>query len=241
MEPSSGPDHSLLSYYSRDDKRYTEKKNKSERARRKKEDTARLRNIVDVALSADPRIKRIKQEEKEAREAKRKTKTGPGAGLSKAQAEEEKRRAEEEAKAKEEAEKVNLLHRSKCPFLTDDLCRLRRQRQRRRRPQLPMPRRKHAALRELRGLTLRNSGPWPGSCTQDNVSFGYHCLVSSHCNAFENLSGLCTREAQKLRLCDVWVVCMLSKLLGSTILHCCVDTKQDVHLYCSREFGSIGD
>jgi len=90
----------------RDDKRYTEKKNKSERARRKKEDTARLRNIVDVALSADPRIKRIKQEEKEAREAKRKNKTGPGGGLSKAQLEEEKRRAEEEAKAKEEAEKV---------------------------------------------------------------------------------------------------------------------------------------
>lgn len=90
----------------RDDKRYTEKKNKAERARRKKEDTARLRNIVDVALAADPRIKRIKQEEKEAREAKRKNKSGTGGGLTKAQAEEEKRRAEEEAKAKEEAEKV---------------------------------------------------------------------------------------------------------------------------------------
>jgi len=88
----------------RDDKRYTEKKNKAERARRKKEDTARLRNIVDVALSADPRIKRIKQEEKEAREAKRKNKSG--GGPSKAQVEEEKRRAEEEAKAKEEAEKA---------------------------------------------------------------------------------------------------------------------------------------
>ena len=34
----------------RDDKRYTEKKNKSERARRKKEDIAKLRNIVDLAL-----------------------------------------------------------------------------------------------------------------------------------------------------------------------------------------------
>ncbi|KAH8990745.1 DnaJ-domain-containing protein [Lactarius akahatsu] len=87
----------------RDDKRYTEKKNKAERARRKKEDTARLRNIVDVALSADPRIKRIKQEEKEAREAKRKNKSG---GPSKEQVEEERRRAEEEAKAKEDAEKV---------------------------------------------------------------------------------------------------------------------------------------
>jgi len=36
--------------YSRDDKRYTEKKNKSERARRKKEDTAKLRGLVDVTL-----------------------------------------------------------------------------------------------------------------------------------------------------------------------------------------------
>jgi len=90
----------------RDDKRYTEKKNKAERARRKKEDTARLRNIVDVALSADPRIKRIKQEEKEAREAKRKNKPGPGGVPSKAQAEEEKQRAEEEARAKEEVEKA---------------------------------------------------------------------------------------------------------------------------------------
>lgn len=103
---------------SRDDKRYTEKKNKSERARRKKEDTARLRNIVDVALSADPRIKRIKQEEKEAREAKRKNKSG--GGPSKAQVEEEKRRAEEEAKAKEEAEKVRLFRRSQCPRLVDE-------------------------------------------------------------------------------------------------------------------------
>ena len=41
----------------RDEKRYTEKKNRNERARRKKEDNARLRNLVDKALSLDPRIK----------------------------------------------------------------------------------------------------------------------------------------------------------------------------------------
>lgn len=34
----------------RDDKRYTEKKNKTERARRKKEDTAKVRGLVDLAL-----------------------------------------------------------------------------------------------------------------------------------------------------------------------------------------------
>ena len=95
---------------SRDDKRFTEKKNKSERARRKKEDTARLRSIVDLALSVDPRIKRIKQEEKEAREAKRKIKgSGANTPISKAQQEEEKRRAEEEAKQKAEEEQVRLL------------------------------------------------------------------------------------------------------------------------------------
>ncbi|PSS29803.1 hypothetical protein PHLCEN_2v2699 [Hermanssonia centrifuga] len=92
---------------SRDDKRYTEKKNKSERARRKKEDTARLRQLVDLALSVDPRIKRIKQEEKDAREAKKKVKaSGPNGVAAKQQAEEEKKRAEEEAKKKEEEEKV---------------------------------------------------------------------------------------------------------------------------------------
>ena len=92
---------------SRDDKRYTEKKNKSERARRKKEDTARLRGIVDTALAVDPRIKRIRQEEKEARDAKKRNKGGVnGAANAKQKAEEEKRKAEEEAKKKEEEEKV---------------------------------------------------------------------------------------------------------------------------------------
>lgn len=91
---------------SRDDKRYTEKKNKSERARRKKEDTVRLRSLVDMTLALDPRIKRIKQEEKEAREAKKKNKAGNSAAELKAKAEEEKRRAEEEAKRKEEEEKT---------------------------------------------------------------------------------------------------------------------------------------
>ncbi|KAF9224713.1 DnaJ-domain-containing protein [Gyrodon lividus] len=92
---------------SRDDKRYTEKKNKTERARRKKEDTARLRSLVDITLGLDPRIKRIKQEEKEAREAKKKNKGGNNiVAEAKAKAEEAKRKAEEEAKQKEEADNV---------------------------------------------------------------------------------------------------------------------------------------
>ncbi|KAE9392321.1 DnaJ-domain-containing protein [Gymnopus androsaceus JB14] len=88
----------------RDDKRYTEKKNKSERARRKKEDIARVRQFVDLTLSLDPRIKRIKQQEKEAREAKKAAKSAPASGaatpqMTKAQEEEEKRKKEEAEKA----------------------------------------------------------------------------------------------------------------------------------------------
>ncbi|KAF8647307.1 hypothetical protein AX16_006769 [Volvariella volvacea WC 439] len=93
---------------SRDDKRYTEKKNKAERARRKKEDTAKLRGIVDLCLGLDPRIKRIKQEEKEARERK---KRGGASGTAtprktKEEEEAEKKKKEEEEKAKQEAEQA---------------------------------------------------------------------------------------------------------------------------------------
>lgn len=97
----------------RDDKRYTEKKNRNERARRKKEDNARLRNLVDKALSVDPRIKQFKADDKAAREAK-KNKGRPGvngaagavdprkAAEEKKAEEEAKRKAEEEAKAAEQ-------------------------------------------------------------------------------------------------------------------------------------------
>jgi DnaJ homolog subfamily C member 2 len=103
---------------SRDDKRYTEKKNKSERGRMKKEDTARVRGLVDLAEKCDPRIKRIKQEEKEAREAKRKA-AKPGAGGKPGQpskvsaAEEAKRKAEEEI-AKKEAEEAEEVARAEA-------------------------------------------------------------------------------------------------------------------------------
>ena len=98
----------------RDEKRYTEKKNRNERARRKKEDNARLRNLVDKALSLDPRIKAFRAAERAAREAK-KNKGRPGAPSGKSAAEvaaEEQRKKEEaeeaakEAAAKEEAEKA---------------------------------------------------------------------------------------------------------------------------------------
>ncbi|KAJ2925319.1 hypothetical protein H1R20_g11772, partial [Candolleomyces eurysporus] len=92
---------------SRDDKRYTEKKNKTERARRKKEDIAKVRGLVDLALSVDPRIKRIKQQEKEAREAKKRGASGKaGPSKTKQQEEQDKKRLEEEAAQKEAAEQA---------------------------------------------------------------------------------------------------------------------------------------
>ncbi|KAK9719861.1 hypothetical protein K7432_004519 [Basidiobolus ranarum] len=77
----------------RDDKRFIEKKNKAERARRKKEDTARVRKLVDQALKLDPRITKFKEEERSAKEDKRIAR------------EKAAKQAEEEAKKREEAEK----------------------------------------------------------------------------------------------------------------------------------------
>lgn len=109
---------------SRDEKRYTEKKNKADRARAKKEDNTRLREMVDMVLAADPRIKRFRQEEKAAREAKKggaaaNGKAGGAGGASKkpmtlaekkAQAAKElaeAQKAAEEAKAREAEDKVS--------------------------------------------------------------------------------------------------------------------------------------
>jgi len=66
MDKEDGEGHD-----SRDDKRYFEKKNKAERAKLKKEDNARLREIVDQALSLDPRIKLFKEAANKQRNDKR--------------------------------------------------------------------------------------------------------------------------------------------------------------------------
>lgn len=58
--------------FSRDDKRYMEKKNKAERAKLKKEDIARLRKLVDTAFALDPRMAAFKEQEKEEKESKKK-------------------------------------------------------------------------------------------------------------------------------------------------------------------------
>ncbi|KAG9291541.1 hypothetical protein G9A89_021960 [Geosiphon pyriformis] len=84
----------------RDDKRYLERKNKTERTKRKKDDIARLRKIVDNALLLDPRIQKYKQEEKAAKEAKKKEKEEAAKRVE----EEAKKAVEEQKKKQEEAE-----------------------------------------------------------------------------------------------------------------------------------------
>ncbi|BFZ53986.1 Zuotin [Savitreella phatthalungensis] len=85
---------------SRDQRRYQEKKNKAERAQRKKEDNARLRAKTDEALSLDPRYKRFKEEEKAA---KAKAKWDREAGAREAA---EKARLEKEAADKKAADEA---------------------------------------------------------------------------------------------------------------------------------------
>lgn len=52
----------------RDERRWIDKQNKAARAKRKKEETARLRQLVDNAYACDPRILKFKQEEKRRKE-----------------------------------------------------------------------------------------------------------------------------------------------------------------------------
>ena len=92
----------------RDHKRHIEKKNNNARRKRKNEDIARLRKLVDDALSMDERIARFRKAEK-ANKNKKKVAAEEAAkkeaeDKKKAKEEEEKRKAEDEAKAKVEKE-----------------------------------------------------------------------------------------------------------------------------------------
>ncbi|KAF7727440.1 DnaJ (Hsp40), sub C, member 2 [Apophysomyces ossiformis] len=58
----------------REDKRFIERKNRAERARRRKEYLTRLRNIVDQAHKSDPRIQQFKEAKKRAKDEKRREK-----------------------------------------------------------------------------------------------------------------------------------------------------------------------
>jgi len=58
----------------RDERRWIDKQNKAARQKLKKEEVMRLRNIVDLAYNADPRIQKFKDDERERKEAMKKAK-----------------------------------------------------------------------------------------------------------------------------------------------------------------------
>lgn len=95
----------------RDQKRFVERKNKASRAKRKTEDTARLRKLVDDCQNLDTRIKAFKDAKKKQRNAKRDARDAEekrAAEEARAKAEEDKKRKEEEevaAKASKESSK----------------------------------------------------------------------------------------------------------------------------------------
>lgn len=80
---------------SRDQRRHIERKNNNARKKKKTEDSARLRKLVDTALDLDERIKKFKQQEHAQKNKRRIEKEA-----------EAKRAAEEAIKKKEEEEKA---------------------------------------------------------------------------------------------------------------------------------------
>jgi len=84
----------------RDHKRHIERKNNNARRKRKSEDIARLRKLVDDCLAGDERIARFRKAEKANKNKKR----DEAEALAKKQAEEKKAQKEAEEKRKQEEE-----------------------------------------------------------------------------------------------------------------------------------------
>lgn len=85
----------------RDERRWIEKENRTARLKRKKEEMARIRTLVDLAFNNDKRIIRFKKEEKERKLAAKQAKMG----AAQAAKHEELRLKKEQELAKEKAEK----------------------------------------------------------------------------------------------------------------------------------------
>ncbi|PZC76219.1 hypothetical protein B5X24_HaOG204899 [Helicoverpa armigera] len=116
----------------REERRWIEKQNKAARAKLKKEEMARIRNLVDLAYSNDPRIQRFKQEDKDKKLAAKRARQDAvqakkaeeerlikEALLAKQKAEEAERARLEAARAEREQQKKNLRKEKKA---LRDLC-----------------------------------------------------------------------------------------------------------------------
>ncbi|OXV11380.1 hypothetical protein Egran_00857 [Elaphomyces granulatus] len=92
----------------RDQKRHIERKNANARRKKKTEDTARLRRLVDDALAVDERIKKFRKEERAGKDKRRLEKEAEAKRLAgekeKARLEEERLKKESEETAKAERE-----------------------------------------------------------------------------------------------------------------------------------------
>lgn len=86
----------------RDERRWIEKQNKVVRIKRKKEEMTRIRTLVDLAYNNDPRIVRIKNEEKEKKQAAKRARMS----VAQAQRAEEERIIKEAQLAKERADQA---------------------------------------------------------------------------------------------------------------------------------------
>ena len=82
----------------RDMRKWIEKRNKAARAKRKKEEMARIRALVDMAYNMDPRIKKFQQEDKDKKTAAKKAKQEAAKA----------RQQEEERVARDAAEKERI-------------------------------------------------------------------------------------------------------------------------------------
>ncbi|XP_052898386.1 dnaJ homolog subfamily C member 2 isoform X1 [Anopheles moucheti] len=86
----------------REERRWIEKQNKAIRLKRKKEESARIRSLVDLAYNNDPRVVRFKREEKERKLAAKRAKQT----AYQVQKAEEERAAKEAAEAKQRADEA---------------------------------------------------------------------------------------------------------------------------------------
>ncbi|KAL2714303.1 dnaJ subfamily C member 2 isoform X2 [Vespula squamosa] len=101
----------------RDMRKWIEKKNKATRAKRKKEEMARIRTLVDMAYNVDPRIKKFQQDDKNKKTAAKKAKQE----AAKARQEEEERIARDAAeKERLEKEKRESEERAKMDALKQE-------------------------------------------------------------------------------------------------------------------------